>query len=305
MERVPARRDPDKSRKQRPATTPGGGDRARRFRTRSTGGGPTGPERLSGIHCVREALNARRRDLLRLWVEPGAQRGEGLELCRRAEKLGVPVSEIDPQELLDRLDPASRRSNPQGIMLEAGPLPRLELDDLLEGRAEDERCLVILDGVEDPQNVGSLARVAESAGAAGLILSERRSPPLGPSVARASAGAIEWLPVARVGNLGRALDRVREAGIWIVGADVDAPNSVFEVPDRIFSGPLALVVGAEGRGLRTGIKQRVDHPVSIPMLGHVDSLNVSTASAVILYELVRRRSERAGAVQHGSPSPQG
>jgi 23S rRNA (guanosine2251-2'-O)-methyltransferase len=250
-------------------------------------------ERLSGTHCVREALSAQRRDLLRLWVERGALRGEVLELCQRAEKLGVPVSEIDAQDLLERLDPASRRSNPQGLMLEVGPLPQVGLEELLEGRAEDERCLVILDGVEDPQNVGSLVRVAESAGAAGLILSERRAPPLGASVARASAGAIEWLPVARVPNLARALDQVRDAGIWVVGADVNADTSLFDVPDRIFSGPLAVVVGAEGRGLRPSTLERVDHPITIPMLGHVDSLNVSTASAVILYELLRRKSKRA------------
>ena len=219
---------------------------------------------------------------------------EAAALAAEAERLGLPVEPIEPEALLERVDPATRRSNPQGVLLEAGPLPAVALDDALADAGRGPRCFVVLDEVEDPQNVGALIRVAEAAGTAALVLPERRSPPLGPAVARASAGALEWLPVVQVGNLGRALDRMREDGLWVVGADVDAEASLFEVPDSILTGALAVVLGAEGRGLRTSIRQRVDHPVSIPMMGKVGSLNVSTAAAVLLYDLLRRRGSAGG-----------
>jgi 23S rRNA (guanosine2251-2'-O)-methyltransferase len=247
------------------------------------------PERLSGVHCVREALRARRRELHRLWVEPGARRGEVARLCDEAELLGIPVAELSAVELGERLDPASRRSNPQGLLLEAGPLPVLRLSELIASLPAGGGCLVALDGVEDPQNAGALMRVAEASGANGMILSSRRAPPLGGAVARASSGAVEWLPIARVPNLGRALDECRAAGAWIVGADPHAEHSLYELSDRLLSGRLVVLLGAEGHGLREGIRKRVDHPVSIPMEGQVDSLNVSAAGAVILYELLRRR----------------
>lgn len=238
---------------------------------------------------VREALRAGRRELFRLRVDPRARRGEVAALCRKAEQLGVPVSESAAEEWLGELDPSSRRANPQGVMLEAGPLPSPSLAELIAGLPAGGGCLVALDEVEDPQNVGALIRVAEAAGAQGLVLLERRAPPLGGAVARASSGALEWLPVARVRNLARALDELKEAGSWIVGADHNATASVFELSDRLLSGRLVVVLGSEGRGLRTGIRKRVDHAVSVPMRGAVGSLNVAAAGAVILYELLRRR----------------
>jgi len=251
-------------------------------------------QRLSGAHCVREALLANRRELLRLWVDSGVRRGELEELAARAEALGVPVSLASASELLDLLDPASRRSNPQGVVLEAGPLAEARLEDLLEGAGATDFTIVVLDGVEDPQNVGAIARVAEAAGASGLVLGSRRAPPIGPAAARASAGAVEWLPIARVPNLGRALDQIQAAGVWVVGASTSAETSLFDLPDRLLAGPLAVLLGAEGKGLRESIERRVDHPVSLPMRGHVGSLNVSAASAVVLYELMRRRPREGG-----------
>jgi len=246
-------------------------------------------ERLSGIHCVREALRARRRELYRLWVERGARRGELGRLCDEAEHLGVPVGELSAEELRQRLDPASRRSNPQGLLLEVGPLPSPSLAELIGSLPEGDGCLVALDGVEDPQNVGALVRVAEASGADGMILSARRAPPLGAAVARASSGAIEWLPVARVSNLARALDDCRASGAWIVGAEQGAEHTLYELSDRLLSGRLVVLLGSEGHGLREGIRKRVDHALSIPMRGSVESLNVSAAGAVVLYELLRRR----------------
>ncbi|MCA9510502.1 MAG: 23S rRNA (guanosine(2251)-2'-O)-methyltransferase RlmB [Myxococcota bacterium] len=284
---MPPRRDASASLHGRPRG-------ARRRGRGGTRGERPGIHRLSGIHCVREALLAGRRELLRLWVDEQAARGGDVAaLCERAAAMGLPVTAVAADDLVARLDPSARRSNPQGLVLEAGPLPEPTLEELLEGAASDDFCLVVLDGVEDPQNVGAIARVAEAAGADGLVLGSRRAPPIGPAAARASAGAVEWLPIARVPNLSRALDQLQAAGLWVVGAQVEAPTSLFEVPERILRGPLAVLMGAEGKGLREGVQRRVDHPVSIPMAGHVGSLNVATATAVVLFELVRRRAARS------------
>ena len=246
-------------------------------------------EILYGVHPVAEALRARRRRLLRLHVRKGRGGREVARLLARAADLGVPVEE-EPEASFRRLAPPD--ANTQGILLEAGPLPILGLDELVAAarQLEGERSLILvaLDGVEDPQNLGAIARVAEAAGAGGLILTERRAPPLGPAVARASAGAIESLPVARVPNLGGALDHLKERGFWIFGADPEAPEELFSLPDHLFRGDACVVFGAEGRGLRPGIRRRVDHALRVPMAGRVASLNVAASAAVVLYEWLRR-----------------
>jgi 23S rRNA (guanosine2251-2'-O)-methyltransferase len=238
---------------------------------------------------VREALRARRRPLYRLRLRPGEGRSALAELVALATAAGVPVEETDAEELGRR---AGAGVSHQGAVLSAGPLPELALAAL--GTGPPPRVLVALDGVEDPQNVGAIVRVAEAAGAAGLVLTQRRAPPLGPAVSRASAGAIEWLPVARVVNLGRALAELKERGFWVFGADPGAPDDLFSLSSRVVRGDRVVVLGAEGRGLRTGIEQALDHRVRIPMAGRVESLNVAAAAAVILFELARRSRGDAG-----------
>jgi 23S rRNA (guanosine2251-2'-O)-methyltransferase len=153
---------------------------------------------------------------------------------------------------------------------------------------------VALDGVEDPQNLGAVIRVAEAAGALGLILTSRRAPPLGAAVSRASAGAVEHLPVSRVGNLRRALEQLKEGGFWAIGADPDAAEDLFLTPDRIWQGDLVLVFGSEGRGLRRTVVEALDHRVRIPMAGRVGSLNVAAAAAVVLFHARLRSSQGRG-----------
>ena len=179
----------------------------------------------------------------------------------------------------------------QGVVLEAGALPELSLDELVqETRANaGRRLLVALDGVEDPQNVGAIIRVADGAGVAGLVLTRRHAPPLGPAVARASAGAVEHLPVARVPNLARAIKGLKKHGFWAIGADAEEGEDVFGVGDEVLSGDLVLILGAEGRGIRPGVGSVLDHRVRIPLAGRVASLNVSAAAAVVLFEVRRRR----------------
>ncbi|MDE0884721.1 MAG: RNA methyltransferase [Myxococcota bacterium] len=249
----------------------------------------SGPDRLHGRHVIAEALGARRRALYKLLVKPGDPGPELARLIELAEAAAVPVVETDPERLLELAGDTG--AGLQGALLEAGALPEFSgVSQLLieAGTAQRRRILVVLDGVEDPQNVGGIARVADAAGALGLVLARRRSPPLSPALARASAGAIERLPVARVGNLVRTLQELKDKGFWVVAADPEARQELFSMPDRLLQGDLAVVLGAEGKGLRPLIQATVDHPVRIPMRGQVASLNVATAGAVVLFELLRR-----------------
>lgn len=247
----------------------------------------TRPERLVGVHPVHEALRARRRPLVRLRLRraaAGAPRQELLDLARLAEQAGVPVEELPASEF-DRLVPPGLPH--QGVLLEAGPVPELSLEALVPPPGE-AAWLVALDGVEDPQNLGAILRVADAAGVRGALLPERKAAPLSPAVGRASAGALEHLPLARVGNLARALHLLKERGFWVHGAAPDADLDLYETPDRLFDRRLVLVVGAEGRGLRPGVRAAVDTLYRIPMRGRVASLNVATATAVVLFEWARR-----------------
>jgi len=250
------------------------------------GEGPA-PELIFGLHPVLEALRAGRRRLVRLRIQEDLRREELNEFAELAGAAGVAVERVSRQ-MLDAGLPSGAKS--QGLVLEAGPLPVPSLEELqtLAPPTGGSRRLVALDGVEDPQNLGAIIRVAEAAGALGLVLTARRAPPLGAAVSRASAGAVEHLPVSRVGNLRRALDQLKKGGFWIIGADPDAGEDLFRTPDRVWQGDLALVFGAEGRGLRRGVVQLLDHRVRIPMAGRVASLNVAAAAAVVLFETIRR-----------------
>ena len=240
------------------------------------------PALLYGLHPVLEALRARRRRLGRMRLRRSLGETAALEAAARAA--GVPVDWVEAGALEAGLPPGAVA---QGVVLEVGPLPEVALAAL--AAAPRPCCIVALDGVEDPQNVGAIARLAEAAGAAGLILTRRHAPPLGATASKASAGALEWLPVARVPNLTRALKFLKEKEFWVFGADPDAPTSAFEIPPRWRGDAIVLALGAEGRGLRPGVVEAVDHRIRIPMAGRIASLNVATAAAVLLFELVRRR----------------
>jgi 23S rRNA (guanosine2251-2'-O)-methyltransferase len=242
------------------------------------------PEPLVGFHPVREALRARRRRLVRLCVRAGLRHPELAELRALARAAGVSVEELSA-DALSRLAPGART---QGLVLEVGPLPELSLEEVLALGPPGRRRVVALDGVEDPQNVGALLRSAEAAGATGVLIPERRAPPLGAAVGRASAGALEHLPIARVVNLSRALARAKERGFWVVALDPESPLGLFETPDSLWESDLVLVLGGEGAGLRHGIRRLADHRLAIPMRGRVASLNVAAAGALALFEAARR-----------------
>lgn len=241
-------------------------------------------ERLTGSHAIGEALAAGRRALHRLVVRSGLAPTPGQQaLIDAARGRGVPVEEGATSR--------SSSERPEPLVLEAGALPELGLEGLMEICPKDA-WLVALDGVQDPQNLGAIARVADAAGCVGLLLTRRNVPPLSPAVSRASAGAIEHLPVGRVPNLRRALEALGRQGFWSLGADLEEAPLLAETEARIWEGPLVFVFGAEGQGLRAGIRSALDFRVRIPMHGRVGSLNVSSAAAILLYEARRRRDSR-------------
>lgn len=236
---------------------------------------------ICGINPVIEALASGTRHFDRVLVVKGLRNRRLAEAMRRATRLGVPLR-FEMRETLDRLAGGVPH---QGIIAVVSEKPVLTLEALLDA-ARQPALVVVLDGVEDPRNLGAILRTAEAAGADGVVLPERHSAGLSETVARASSGALEHVRVARVGNLAQALEALKERGIWVVGFDA-AGTERWDAVD--LQKPVALVLGGEGRGIRRLVRERCDHLVSIPHFGHVSSLNVSVAAGVALYEAVRQR----------------
>jgi len=238
---------------------------------------------LTGFHAVEEALAAGRA-LDRIVIARG-RHGERVEaVVQLARSKSVPVRFEDRLQI-DRL--AGTREH-QGIAALAAAKPALELEDLLAAKTP-QGLLVLLDGIEDPHNLGAIVRTALAAGANGVVIPERRAAGLTDTVERASAGALAHLPVARVKNLVRAMEEMKEAGYWLIGLDERAEKKYTEAD---FSGQVGIVLGGEGEGLHELTGKRCDFLVSIPASGPVRSLNVSVAAGVVLFEVVRQRQQR-------------
>jgi 23S rRNA (guanosine2251-2'-O)-methyltransferase len=238
---------------------------------------------LVGRHAVLEALRAGRpvsRVLVTRTAHGAGPLNDILEIARRR---GVPVQPVDAR----RLDGLARGLRHQGVAALTAVQALVGVDDVLEvaRRRGEPPFLIVLDGVEDPHNLGAVIRTAEAAGAHGVIVPRRRAAGLTPAVARAAAGATAHLAVAGAANLVAALEQLKKAGVWVVGADPDAGEPYNA---GALEPPIALVVGAEGRGLHRLVRERCDRLVSIPLRGQVRSLNVSVAAALLLYEVARR-----------------
>ena len=238
---------------------------------------------LYGVHPVLEALRAKHLALHRVYLQEG-RRGRAVEeILRLAKARHVPVA-FEARQDLDRRTGSRRHQGAVGV---APAKVYLSLDELLETvRRLDSPLLLVLDGIEDPHNVGAIVRTAEAAGAQGVLLPTRRAVGLTATVARASAGAIEHLPVARVVNVAQAIERLKAENFWVYGLDAKGTRRYWDVDYR---GPVALVVGGEGRGIRPLVASRCDGLVRIPLQGKVQSLNASVAAAVVLYEVLKQR----------------
>ena len=245
-------------------------------------------EVLYGLHPVEEALKAGRRRFDHVLVareREDARVERVVALCRQA---GVRVR----QEPREQLTLVAKTPAHQGVVAMVRSQEMLSIEDLFEPLGGDggARLLLALDGVEDPQNLGALLRVADGAGVDGVVLTERRSAPLSPVAIKASAGATEHLRIARVVNLVRALEELKKRNLWIIGLD-ERGTSDYDQFD--LTGDCVLVLGREGAGLHELVRKTCDHLLRIPMAGGVSSLNVSAAGAVVLYEAFRQRRAKA------------
>lgn len=238
---------------------------------------------IVGRHPVREALRSGRalhRVLLRVGLEPKALH----EFRTLAREAGVPVDVVDARRLASLAGDLPH----QGVVAIGSAKEYVSFDELVERAAQREAggLLLLLDGIQDPQNLGSLLRSADAAGVDGVVVPKRRSVGLTAAASRASAGAMEHVAVARVTNLVQAMERLKGAGFWIVGADAGAGRLAWEAD---LTGPLAIVVGSEGKGLSRLVKARCDDLVRFPMAGRVQSLNAGVAGALLMFEVVRQR----------------
>jgi 23S rRNA (guanosine2251-2'-O)-methyltransferase len=238
-----------------------------------------GGEQVEGRRAVRELLRAGRRKARSVSVSSDAADDPLLD---EIAELAGPALRLVPAAKIEAL---ARTDAPQGVVATAEPLRPADLDALLEA---DGAFLVALDGVTDPRNLGAVMRVAETAGATGIVLPRHRAARVTPTVAKAAAGAVEYLPIALVSGVASALDRASRAGVWSIGLDERAPQVVDDV--GVADQRIVVVLGAEGRGLARLTRDRCDVLVRIPVHGQVESLNVATAAAVVCHDIARARN---------------
>ena len=278
----------------RPGARRGGNARDRGTRERDAGARPRAVDRglggqlVAGRNAVRELLAAGRRPVREIFFAEGIDPAPVLdEIAALAARAGVAIRTL-PRA---RLDALAETDAPQGVVARAAPLPEVDLLTLTAPSRPGgpPPFLVALDGVTDPHNLGAIIRTAESAGATGLVLTRHRAAHVTATVTKAAAGAIEYLPMAVVPGLPAALQELQSKGVWTVGLAGDVPQSVFDLP--VADGPVCIVLGSEGAGLSRLVRQRCEIVVSIPRVGHTESLNVSAAAAVTCFEVARRRME--------------
>jgi len=244
-------------------------------------------QKLTGIHAVKEALEAGQ-PIEHLLVAKGRQDTRAEQIVQLARRGGIPVR-FEDRAQLDRI--AGTREH-QGVVAIAAAQPAATLEDILSGANKEKGrpgLIVLLDGVEDPHNLGAIIRTALAAGAHGVVVPERRAAGLTDTVRRASAGALAHLPVAKVTNLARTMEQLKESGYWLVGLDERAEKDYSDVD---YTSPTGVVMGGEGGGLHELTRKRCDFLVSLPTLGPVKSLNVSVATGVVLFEALRQRRAR-------------
>lgn len=244
-----------------------------------------GGEQVEGIHAVRELLLAGRRRVHEVLISTDRERSSELDDIRTlAGQMNISVLEHGRS----KLDAAARTSAHQGVIARGASLPESDLDDLVTARGGATPFLLACDGVTDPGNLGALLRTAECAGVTGIVLARHRAVHVTPAVTKAAAGAIEHLDFAIVGGMPAALARADELGALVIGLDMGGDVSIHDLPpvDR----PVVVVVGAEGRGLGRLVRERCEVVASVPMAGAIESLNVSVAGALALYEVVRLRN---------------
>ncbi len=257
--------------------------------------GPKEMDFLSGRNPVMEALRSGR-PISKLFISSGEHQGSIREIIALAKEKGIPVQTAEPV----KMEAMSLGVRNQGVVAMVSPVAYSSVDEMIAiAAARDEKpCLVLLDQLKDPQNLGAVLRTVDAAGAHGVLIPQRRSCQLSASVAKASAGAIEYVKVAQIGNVAQTLEDLKKQGFWVVGADPEKGTSYHDVD---LTGPVVIVIGDEGEGMARLTRERCDSLVQIPMRGKVQSLNASVASAIILYEMIRQRDAAGLLKQRGTP----
>jgi 23S rRNA (guanosine2251-2'-O)-methyltransferase len=239
-------------------------------------------EYIIGKNPVIEALKSER-DIHKIWIAEGSQRGAMQQIIQMAKQAKVIVQFV-PKKKIDQMV----QGNHQGVIAQVAAYQYADIDDLFK-RAEEKQedpFFLILDEIEDPHNLGSIMRTADATGAHGIIIPKRRAVGLTATVAKASTGAIEYIPVARVTNLTRTIEELKERGIWIVGTDAKGTDDYRNLDGNM---PIGLVIGSEGKGISRLIKEKCDFLIRLPMGGKVTSLNASVAAGLLMYEVYRKR----------------
>ena len=239
---------------------------------------------ITGRNAVMEALK-NQREIEKLLVGKGAE-GSIKKIIGMAKDKKIPIHYSD-KAALDRM---SGRGSHQGVIAQVSPYSYCQVEDILKrAQQRGEPFVLVLDGLEDPHNLGAIMRTAECCGAHGIIVPKRRSAGLTETVAKASAGAIEYMLCAKVSNIGQALDQLKESGLWAAACHMDGPVYT----KQNLTGALALVIGSEGKGISRLVREKCDFAVSIPMKGKITSLNASNAAAILMYEVMRQRDGQA------------
>ncbi len=235
---------------------------------------------LMGVNPITEALKADK-PIDKILVARDGKGGRLGEIISMSREKGVPLIPIDRV----KLDDITGKARHQGVMAYVAAWQYATIEDIL-GSAGENPFLLLLDEINDPHNLGAILRTAEAAGVHGVVIPKRRSVSLTPTVARVSAGAVEHVPVARIVNMAQTIDLLKERGLWVVGADASGAETLWEAK---LTGPLALVVGGEGKGIGRLVSEKCDYLVKLPMMGKINSLNASVAAALMMYEVLRQR----------------
>lgn len=237
---------------------------------------------VAGRNAVMEALKGSR-SVNKLMIANGSTEGSIKEIIAVAKEKGINIQYWDRS----KLDSIARGIRHQGVLAQVAPVQYAELEDILQVAKDrnEPPFIVLLDELEDPHNLGAILRTADAAGVHGVLIPKHRSCPLSATVAKTSAGAVEHVPVARVGNLVQTIKKLKQEGLWVAAADMDGKDYY----DTDLTGPLLLIIGSEGQGVGRLVKEQCDFVVRIPMVGKINSLNASVAGSILMYEAMKQR----------------
>lgn len=237
---------------------------------------------IVGRNAVREALRSGR-TIQRLFITNDKVQGSLQEIIGLAKDKGIELRRVDDKQLSKYADGVVH----QGVVALAAPVKFADLGEVLQNWSSDKApLLILLDGIEDPHNMGAIIRTAECCGATAVLIPKRHTAPINATVAKTSAGALESIPLVQVGNVAQTIEELKKQGFWVLGAHMEGQQTLYQAD---LTSPLVLVIGNEGKGLSRLTKERCDFLVTIPMYGRINSLNASVAAAVLMYEAVRQR----------------